>query len=153
MDVAIVEQPALRVAALAHRGAYHAIGRTFRNLEAALAASTVDVAASTLIALYYDNPRTTAEADLHSAAGIILADGAPVPSGLETCHTTAGRYATLTCVGSYSELPAAWQHLVGTWLPSSRYRAAEAPSLEIYRNSPMVAPAEQLITELYLAIA
>jgi hypothetical protein len=40
-----------------------------------------------------------------------------------------------------------------TDLSASGFRPVGAPSPEISRNSPMTAQADQLVTELYLAIA
>jgi AraC family transcriptional regulator len=90
---------------------------------------------------------------LQSDAGLVLPSGTPIPDGLGTVLVPAGRYITTMHVGPYEHLPDTWSRLLGEWLPASGLRIKEGPSIEIYRNTPMTAPKEQLITEIYVPIA
>ncbi|MDB4944031.1 MAG: Transcriptional regulator, AraC family [Labilithrix sp.] len=42
---------------------------------------------------------------------------------------------------------------MGRWLPGSGERIGSGPSFEIYRNSPMDTPPDQLRTELHVPLA
>jgi AraC family transcriptional regulator len=47
----------------------------------------------------------------------------------------------------------AWARLMGQWLPRCNERLGEGVTYEIYVNTPMEVPKEQLATELYLPLA
>jgi len=58
----------------------------------------------------------------------------------------------LTFTGPYAGLPAAYAQLYGLWLPASGHQAADSPSCEVCRNSPMQTPQDQPITQLHLPL-
>jgi AraC family transcriptional regulator len=149
MDVAIVQQPELRVAGIRHIGPYHEIGREFGRLGGLLKRPPPEGAQ--MIALFHDDPDLIAADRLRSDAAFTLPGHAHAPSGLIEHHIPAGLYARAVYKGSYEGLPAAWHALKKDWLPNSGRRMGH-PSYEIYVNNPMNAKQEDLVTEIYLRL-
>jgi AraC family transcriptional regulator len=87
------------------------------------------------------------------AAGITISDGGALADGIVEKRLPAGRYARMTHVGPYTKLGDAWSRFMGEWLPKSGKRVGSGLSYEVYRNTPMNTPTEELRTDLYLPIA
>lgn len=154
MHVSIEALPTLRVASVRHTGPYLEIGQAFGRLGALVErAGLIPPADSLMLAIFYDDPETVAQAQLQSDAGITVGDEVMLPEGVEERRIPAGRYARMTHQGPYAGLSEAWTRLMGEWLPSSGHRVGEGHGFEVYRNTPMVATPEQLLTDLYLPIA
>ena len=148
----IRETPALRVAALAHRGDYINIGSTFERLMAMAAAQDLLGPWTRSFGVYYDDPASTPREALRSDACLTLPDD-KVPGGdLQVREIRAGRYAVTLHVGPYAELHFPYTWLYGTWLPKSGEEAADAPSIEEYLNDARVVPPSELRTEIWLPL-
>jgi AraC family transcriptional regulator len=148
----IRETPALRVAALAHRGDYINIGSTFERLMAMAAAQDLLGPWTRSFGVYYDDPASTPREALRSDACLTLPDD-KVPSGdLQVREIRAGRYAVTLHVGPYAELHFPYTWLYGTWLPTSGEETADAPSIEEYLNDARVVPPTELRTEIWLPL-
>lgn len=152
MKVMIVEMPELRVAALRHRGAYNRIGGAFTKLGPIAGPAGLFGPTSTMIAVYHDDPRTTPEAELRSAAGCTVASGVVVPDGLVEVRVPAGRYAMARHVGSYATLPETWARLTRDWFPTSGHRRGAGVSYELYDHPDNKGP-DELITDVYVPVA
>jgi AraC family transcriptional regulator len=150
--VTIRTEPAIRLAALPHNGAYFEISRAFQKLSAVMAARDLFRTAGRMIAVFYDDPQSVAEADLRSHAGFEITGRSDLSTPLEDVTLPAGRQAVLTYKGPYAGLPAAYDELFGIWLPQSGEEPADTPSFEVYLNSPMDVAPEDLITELHLPL-
>lgn len=150
--VTIRTEPAIRLAALPHKGAYHEISRAFQKLTAVMASRDLFRSAGRMIAVFYDDPQSTPEADLRSHAGFEITGRSDLSAPLEEVTLSAGRQAVLTFTGPYAGLPAAYDELFGIWLPQSGEEPADTPSFEVYLNSPMDTAPEALITELHLPL-
>jgi AraC family transcriptional regulator len=154
MDVTIVEQPALRVAAIRHRGPYDQIGKAFGQLHGiASAAGLYGHPGAQMVALYHDNPRTTPADQLRSDAGITIPEGAAIPEGLTEQRVHAGRYARTVHAGGYETLPQTWRALIDEWMPQNSHQSRPGVDYEVYVNNPMQVPKDQLRTEIYAAIS
>lgn len=147
-DVTLRPEPARRLAALAHRGPYMEIGKTFEKLGTIVAARGLWGQAQGLLGVYYDDPAAIAAKDLRSHAGIALPDGVAVPEGLEEIHLPAGRVAALRFRGHYSGIKAGYDYLFGPWLAQSGETPRHAPAMEIYLNTPMDTAPENLLTDI-----
>ena len=100
MNVEIEEIPSLRVATVRHAGPYDQIAEAFERLgQIAGPAGLTNTAEATLLAIYHDNPRTTAADQLRSDAGIVVPPTAELPEGLSEERIPAGRYARVEHVG------------------------------------------------------
>lgn len=153
MDVEIKQMPALRTAGLRHLGAYHQIGQAFGRLHELVGGPERLPEGTLLLAIYHDDPEMTPEPELRSDAAIVLKADAKVPEGLREQRLAAGRYGFAVHRGSYKGLPEAWHQLIGEWLPLSGQRLGQGPSYEVYLNTPMDTPEDQLRTELYVPLA
>jgi AraC family transcriptional regulator len=153
MNVEIKDMPALRVATVPHFGSYNRINDAFTTLGQIAGPANLVGPNNTLLAIYHDDPETTPEAELRSAAGVTVTPDVTVPAGLAEQWIPAGRYACVVHVGPYEELPVAWARLMGEWLPKSGHRPGGGASFEIYRNTPADTPNEELRTELYAPLA
>ena len=151
--VILRDEPARRLAALAHKGPYPDIGRAFEKLAATMAARDLFGQAGHMVGVYYDDPAATPPADLRSHAGFAVQAQTPVAPPLEAIPLRGGRHAVLTFKGPYAGLPAAYDQLFTNWLPVSGQEPADAPVFEIYLNSPMDTAPEDLLTEICLPLA
>ncbi len=152
VDVEIVEAPRLQLVCLPHRGPYAELSRTFDRLFGTLEARRRDTTGLRCIAIFYDNPRVVAPADLRSWACVALDPAVPVEPPLERIAIGGGPYARLCYLGPYGGLPAVYDWLFDQWLPGSGRTAAAAPSFEDYRNSPHDTPPAGLRTDIYLPL-
>ena len=146
--------PALRVGTVHHSGAYNEIGRAFERLGAiAGPAGLFEQPGAVMLGIYYDDPETTPQDQLRSDAAIVVPEHVKVPEGLVEKRVPEGRFARTEHVGSYEGLSDAWTRLKEQTFRESGHRAGARPSYEIYRNTPMTVPKEELRTEIYLPIA
>ncbi len=146
-------EPARRLAAVPHKGLYHEIGHAFEKLSATMAARGMFAHAGHMVGVFYDDPSSTAPADLRSHAGFEMRGDAAIDAPLDMVTLPAGRHAVLTYKGPYAGLPAAYDQLYSVWLPKSGQAPADAPTFEVYLNSPMDTAPDDLITELHLPLA
>lgn len=153
MHVEIKAMPAQRVAAVHHVGPYSQISEAFTRLGELAGSARLIQGKPTMLALYYDDPEVTPEAELSSDAGIVVPESATLPQGLGEHRLPAGRYACTVHLGPYEQLGDTWSRFMGQWLPQSGHRMGEGTSFEIYVNTPMDVPKEQLRTELYIPLA
>jgi GyrI-like small molecule binding domain len=96
MDVEITNMPNLRVAAMRHTGPYNQIPVAFERLGAiAGPAGLFRQPGAEGIAIYYDDPESTAQDRLRSDAGVVVPDGVALPPGL-TLRAHAARRSVRT---------------------------------------------------------
>jgi len=152
MKADIFDQPAMRVFAVEHRGAYNRIGEAFSKLGEIAASAGLFGPNARMIGVFYDDPDVTPESELRSKAGVTVSDSAKLPPGLTEVRIPAGRVARATHIGGYEGLNETWARLTGEWLEQSGQRIGEGVSYEIYLNTPMDTPKEKLRTELYIPL-
>ncbi|AIE87220.1 transcriptional regulator, effector binding domain protein [Fimbriimonas ginsengisoli Gsoil 348] len=105
------------------------------------------------MALYHDDPRTTATNELRSDAAVTVPAGVPMPDGLTEFTLPGGRYARYVHIGPYDGLGDAWKRFTSDWMPKSGHIArTNVPVVENYMNMPGSVPDDQLRTELYIPI-
>ena len=151
MKVDIVERPQLHLASVRHVGSYTRIGEAFQRLNELVTKAGLSNSDTLLIGIYHDDPSKTPEAKLRSEAAITVPPKTKLPRGLTETVIPAGRYAHSTHIGPYTGLGDAWGNLKGS-LPKSGERPADGMSYELYRNTPMNAKPNELITDLYLPL-
>ena len=145
--------PARRLAAVPHKGAYHEIARAFEKLGSTVAARGFYGRFGHMVGVYYDSPADVKPADLRSHAGLEAPADLPIEAPLEEVTLPAGRHAVLTFTGPYAGLPAAYDQLFGVWLPQSGETPTDSPVFEVYLNSPMDTAPDDLVTEICLPLA
>ncbi len=129
------------------------ISKAFEKLSAIAASRNLFAHARGMVGVYYDDPSATNVADLRSHAGLVVDASLPAVDGLEDVQLPGGRTAVLRYKGHYSGLPAAYDHLYGTWLPASGFESGNSPVFEDYINSPMDTAPDDLLTDICLPLA
>jgi AraC family transcriptional regulator len=150
--VTIRTDPERRLAAVPHKGPYPEIGRAFEKLGSTVAARGFYGRFGHMVGVYYDSPADVKPAELRSHAGLECPADMILDPPLEEVRLPAGRLAVLTFTGPYAGLPAAYDQLLGVWLPPSGEVPADSPMFEVYLNSPMDTPPEDLVTEVCLPL-
>jgi AraC family transcriptional regulator len=153
MDVEIKNMPDLRVGAVRHIGPYNQIPKAFERLGAIAGPAGLLQHASSMIAIYHDDPESTPQDQLRSDAALVVPAGIRLPDGLVEQHIAGGRYARTVHVGPYEQLGDVWARLLGEWIPASGNRIGDGVSYEIYANTPAQVPTNELRTELYVPLA
>ena len=151
MKVEIVERPALRLASVRHVGSYMRINEAFQRLNDLVTKAGLSNPDTKLVGIYHDDPSTTPEDKLRSDAAITISAKTKLPAGLTELRIPAGRYAHTTHVGPYTGLGDAWNRL-REWLQKNKEKLGKGMSYEVYRNTPMNAKPDELVTDLYLSL-
>lgn len=152
-DVAIKQLAPATLAVIPHKGSYMEIGRAFETLFGTLGARNLLRPGLCMKGLFYSDPTSVPEAELRSAAGILVPDEAfPVEAPLEKAYLRGGDYAVLRHKGPYSDMKAAYDWLYGEWLVRSGREAADAPVFEDYLNNPREVPPTELLTDICLPL-
>jgi AraC family transcriptional regulator len=151
MQVEITSRPELRVAALRHDGPYERIPEAFARLGPIAGKAGLIGGAASMIAIYHDDPEVTPAEKLRSDAGVTIPPTAKLPAGLTEVKVPAGSYAHATHKGPYERLGDTWARLK-EWLATNGKLAGDGPGFELYRNTPMTAAPNELVTELYMPI-
>lgn len=154
MRVDITSQPELRVGTVRHVGPYMQISEAFARLgDIAAPARLFEQPGAMMVALFHDDPDTTPADQLRSDAAVVVPNGVPLPQGLAEQKIPAGEYASTVHVGPYEQLGDTWARFMGEWLPASGRRLGPGVSYEVYHNTPMDTPKEQLRTEIRIPLA
>ena len=153
MNVEIKDMKQIRTIAVRHVGPYSQISEAFGRLGQIAGHAGLLRDKPTMIAIYHDDPEITPERELRSDAAISVPEAVPVPEGTIEHRLPAGRYACTVHEGPYERLGDTWARFMGQWLPGSGHRIAGPTGYEIYLNTPMDVPKDQLRTELYVQLA
>jgi AraC family transcriptional regulator len=151
-DVTIRAEPALRLAALAHRGPYSTMGTSFDRLGAWAAARGLIGAETRFIGLYHNDPMTVPEADLRSDACLTVPAGTEGGDGVRILDLPPTRCAVLVFRGPYAELEPVYTWLYRDWLPMSGEEPADQPPREEYLNDPKSLPPAEWLTAIMLPL-
>lgn len=151
--ITVQDRPALRIAAIAHKGDYQKTGEAFERLGAAFATRGLLPHARGMLGIYYDNPEETPPEELRAHAGIIVEDNFEMPDDLEEVRIPASRCAVLAHNGPYATLASAYEDLYSNWMPESDEQPGNAPPYEIYLNNPADTPATELRTDICVPLA
>ncbi len=159
MDVEIRTQPAIRTAALDHRGPYWQIGQAFAELCRWAEAAGVPlreggaIRPRSLYGIYYDCPDESPAAELRSDACVAIPDDFAIAEGpVREVVIPAGTYAVATYVGPYSGMGDGWARFMGQFLPQTGREPGEGFNFECYVDDCDVAPVDQLRTELCVPV-
>lgn len=113
MKVAVENYLEKRVFAVAHRGPYNAISEAFAQLHGIAQTGGLPPAQSfELIAIYHDDPETTAPADLRADSGVVVSETVKLPKGLHEIRLKGGLYGKTLHQGPYDRLGDTWSRLM-----------------------------------------
>ncbi len=151
-EVTIAPFPALRLAAVSHRGDYQEISHAFERVVGWAGARNLFGPDSRMIGIYYDDPESVKEQDLRSEAGVTVAAGIATDGDIRTLEVPSLLCASVLHKGAYAELERPYRYLFREWLPQSGHEPADHPCMEEYLNNPRELPASEWLTRIYLPI-
>jgi len=88
---------------------------------------------------------------LHIEAGYEVLGGLPGHDDIRPSTIPAGRYATVTYTGPYSEMAVAYEAL-NKWMAENGHKPT-GTVYEFYMNEPIVTPEDQLVTMIMFPLA
>jgi AraC family transcriptional regulator len=153
--VKLVTLEPMSLLAVGHVGPYTKIGDAFFTLAQWLGTRGVQTSGAKLVGIFYDDPEQVEASKLRAKAAIHLPEATNVAptSPVERVQLRGGAHAMLLHKGPYGDLNAAWTWFYADWLPNSGHEAdLEAPSFELYLNTPEEVAPDALLTELYLPL-
>lgn len=150
--VSIENMSTMHCAAVSHSGSYMLIGKAIEQLIERLEATSLTSGPSRIIGLFLDDPDSVAVTALRSKACTPVSPEAILPATLEHVSIVGGEYAKLRYQGPYADMKDAYRWLLGVWLPSSGYEAANAPVFEEYLNNPAGVSPMDLLTDICLPL-
>jgi AraC family transcriptional regulator len=163
MEVDIVERTPVAIACLRYVGPYGpAIGRFWVEKYAPWAAARGFGTGHARYGIGHDDPAVTrpdrcrydACAELSAELAAEFAAGTIPAGGAFLTTLPGGRYATMSFEGTAAQIGAAWQELLGGWLPASGLRHGPGPGFEYYPRGAAIDPATGVFTcELWVPVA
>lgn len=102
-----------------------------------------------LLTVYHDNPEITAEEKLRISACVTVPEGTKAEGEIGVMDVAGGRYAVAAFVLDPSEFGAAWNWLMGTWLPGSGYQPDDRSCFELCLNEPEKDPQRKHHVEIW----
>lgn len=151
-NVEIKEIDNINLIGLEHVGPYMEIGRAFEKLMGWGAQVGLVGPGMQSYAAYYDDPELVQTKDLRSFAGLLEITDVSISAPYMRRVIDGGKYAVMCHKGPYSELPASYNWLYGSWLVQSGQNLRDAPCLEAYLNNPREVSPSDLLTDIYMPI-
>ncbi|MFT0869889.1 AraC family transcriptional regulator [Pseudomonas sp. CAM1A] len=154
MQVRIVDFPAVRLAALEHRGPANQVSETVRRfIDWRMSSGQSPVASSRSFGIPYNNPDTTAPQDFRFAiCGEIHEAVVPNVQGVRESSLPAGRCAVVRHVGSPDHIGETIYPIYRDWLPGSGEELRDHPLFFHYLSIYPQTPLEQWQTDIYVPI-
>jgi AraC family transcriptional regulator len=149
MTVEVKEMPELFVAYVRHIGPYNQIPKAIeRIMKWAGPRGLVRFPQTQILGVYHDDPEITEVSKLRSSACITVPKGTKVDGEVGTMTIPGGRFAVAHCEIDADEYGAAWDKLMGEWLPESGYQPDDRLCYEIYLNDPTTNPQRKHIVDI-----
>ncbi|MEM1048016.1 MAG: AraC family transcriptional regulator [Pseudomonadota bacterium] len=152
-DVTFRDWSTTRLATIRHTGPYMEIGRAFERLSAWAVSHNMFGPDTKMVAIYWDDPQSTAPEALRSDAGLTVTPDFNPDDIVTVQDIPALRSASIDHKGPYAGLQSAYTWLYGTWLPESGSETADFPPFEEYLNDPKSTPPQELITRIHVPVA
>ncbi len=140
----------VRLAAITHRGDYQKIGNSFAQLQIFFSARGLPLSRS--FGIYFDDPESIPEKELHAEAGLETSAEIPSEKKIHETIIPAMLCASVLHKGPYAELERAYRYLFREWLPLSGYEAADFSCFEEYLNDPRETAPGELLTRVHLPL-
>jgi AraC family transcriptional regulator len=155
VDIKLV--PGLHVAYIRHNGPYKGDTALFERLFWRLLmwadARNLLQPDTKVLAAYHDILEVTDESQSGMSVCITVPEGTKAEDDVDVMTISGGRYAIAHFEIDQDEYEAAWNALVGTWLPESGHQPdKDRPALELYLNDPREHPQQKHIVDIYLPL-
>ena len=107
---------------------------------------------SEAITIYHDNPDITAEEKLRISLGITVPPGTPPGGEIALLEIPAGQYVCARFEIGSADFGAAWNTVMGEWMPQSGWQPDDNPSYECYLNDPKQHPEGKHLFEIRIGV-
>jgi len=145
----VKEMPALHVAYVRHTGPYHEIGEAFDRLGRwAGPRGFYAVPGALVLGVYHDDPKVTEPSKLRSSACVTVPKGTKTDAEVGTMDIPGGRFAVAHCELGRDEFGAAWDKLIGEWIPRNGYQSDDRMCYEVYLNDPQSHPERKFVVDI-----
>ncbi len=157
MKVEVKKLDDTTVAYLRHIGPYQGNSELFENLFTKLfkwagPRDLLNFPETGMMSIYYDDPNLTEDSKLRLDVCITIPEDTEVDGEIGKMVVAGGKYA----VGSFEinpdEYAAAWEKLMGEWLPDSGFVPDDKPCFEMYMNDPKEHPEGKHLVDIYVPV-
>ncbi len=132
VNVRLIDRPPVRMGYLRYHGAYGpALGRFWAETFNPWLA-TQNLGAVARFGIGHDDPSLVAPELCRYDCGVAVPDNWVPSGGALVTELPGGRYAALDFEGTAADIGAAWQAMMGRWLPSSGLQLDARPCFEHY---------------------
>lgn len=152
MQIQIEKVAPLRVAFVRHVGPYNECHKAWDKLCGWLATEGLLAPGIKFLGLSYDDPEDTPPEKQRYEACVELKSEVTPPPGIGVQTLSGGLYARMTHQGAYETLSRSYGEILGQWLPRQKYKLRNAPSFEVYLNSPDNTSPEDLLTDIHVPL-
>ncbi len=146
--VEVKELPAMTVAYARHVGPYNKVGEAFERLYRWAGPRGLVREDSRHLATYHDDPDLTPVEKLRSSACLSVPAGTAVDGDIGIMEIPGGLFAVGHFEIDVSQFAAAWNALMGEWLPSSGYQCDDRICYELYLNDHEQHPQKKFIVDI-----
>ncbi|MHC5108583.1 MAG: AraC family transcriptional regulator [Planctomycetota bacterium] len=152
LEVEVVTIKPRRVAFVRHVGPYHEVGQAWSKLFSWAMARNLVGSMAPMIGLLHDDPDVTPADRIRYDACFTAPDSLVEEGEIGIQVIRGGAYAVATHLGPYERIGESYAVICGQWLPTSHWALETAPGFEIYRNSPLTTPPENLLTDVHMPL-
>jgi len=141
MKVEVKNMPEFTVAYVRHIGPYKGDGALFESLFNKLMTwagprGLLQFPETKVLSVYHDDPKVTDETKLRTSACITIPGNTPVDGEIGKMTLPGGQFAVARFELKHDEYEAAWDALMGVWLPQSGYQPDDRLCYELCHTSP-----------------
>lgn len=146
--VELCDLPARHVAYIRHIGNYSGIGEAFERLSRWAGPRGLFGPNTAVLAIYHDDPDTTPAGKLRSSACLTVPEGTAVDGDVGLMDVPGGKFAVGHFELAQDEFGAAWNALMGEWLPTSGWQPDDRMCYELYLNEHEQHPEKKFIVDI-----
>jgi len=141
MKVEVKEMPEFTVAYVRHIGPYKGDSALFESMFNKIMTwagprGLLQIPETKVLSVYHDDPKVTDENKLRTSACISIPDDTPVDCEIGKMTLPGGQFAVARFELKDDEYEAAWDALMGGWLPDSGYQPDDRLCYELCHTSP-----------------
>jgi len=141
MKVEVKEMPEFTVAYVRHIGPYKGDSALFESMFNKIMTwagprGLLQIPETKVLSVYHDDPKVTDENKLRTSACISIPDDTPVDGEIGKMTLPGGQFAVARFELKDDEYEAAWDALMGGWLPDSGYQPDDRLCYELCHTSP-----------------
>jgi AraC family transcriptional regulator len=157
VQVEVKDMPDLHVAYVRHVGAYKGDSELFEGLFQKLwkwagPRGLLRFPETKVLTVYHDDPKITEEDKLRTDACITVPKDTPVEGEIGQMAIPGGKYAVARFELTNEEFEAAWDMVMGAWMPESGYQPDDRLCYELYHNNPDEHPEKKIVVDICVPV-